>query len=657
MIYKNKKKRCDDYMYQNLGYVRVGAIVPKIEIGNVEFNRKEIQKQLKIAEENNISIVITPELSLTGYTCQDLFEQEVLLKEALNQLQILLEETKRLNLVYIVGIPIKFENKLFNCAVVIQKGEILGIVPKTYIPNEGEFYEKRWFSSSKQLKNENIKIFGKQIPIGTNIIFKDNNNSDICFAIEICEDLWGPFPPSIKHTQNGATIIFNLSASNELIGKSNYRKDLIKMQSAKTISAYVYASAGMYESTSDLVFSGNSLITENGKILAENKKFDLESNLIQTDIDIKNIMHERLHQTNYEQEIEKNNYKIINFDLKNNLTELKRKINPDPFLPKNEKEKNETYKEIIQIQAVSLVRRLLYTKSKKTIIGLSGGLDSTLAFLVIVKAYQMLNKDLKDIIAVSMPGFGTSKKTFNNAEKLAKLYGVTYKKIDIKEISTKQMEAIDLKKDELGITYENIQARERTQILMNLANKESGIVIGTGDLSELALGWCTYNGDHMSMYSVNCSVPKTLVKELVKWISLNEDIKKREVLLSIIGTPISPELLPADKGKIVQKTEKIIGDYRLHDFFLYHFLRFGEEPNKIYQLARIAFKTDYTDNVIKETLVIFLKRFFKSQFKRNCVPDGPKIGTIGLSPRGDWRMPSDSQVDIWIKDLENKTTN
>lgn len=644
-------------MYEKLGFVRVGTIVPKIEIGNVEFNRKEIQKQLKIAEENNISIVVTPELSLTGYTCQDLFEQEVLLKEALNQLEILLKETEKLNLIYMIGMPIKFENKLFNCAVVIQKGEILGIVPKTYIPNEGEFYEKRWFASSKQLKNENIEIFGKQVPIGTNILFRDKENLDICFAIEICEDLWVPFSSSIKYTQNGATIIFNLSASNELIGKSNYRKDLIKQQSAKTISAYVYASAGMYESTSDLVFSGHSIIAENGNILAENKKFDLESNLLETEVDVKNIMHERLHQTNYEQEIEKTNYKIINFDLKNNLTELKRKINPDPFLPKDEKEKNETYKEIIQIQAASLARRLLYTKSKKILIGLSGGLDSTLAFLVMVKAYQMLNKDLKDIIAVSMPGFGTSNKTFNNAEKLAKLYGVTYKKIDIKEVCTKQMKAIDLSNNEFGITFENIQARERTQILMNLANKENGLVIGTGDLSELALGWCTYNGDHMSMYSVNCSVPKTLVKELVKWISLKENIKRREILLSIIGTPISPELLPTNKGKIVQKTEKEIGDYRLHDFFLYHFLKYGEEPNKIYELAKIAFKSEYTENVIKNTLIIFLKRFFKSQFKRNCVPDGPKIGTISLSPRGDWRMSSDSQVDIWINDLEDKTRN
>lgn len=575
-----------------------------------------------------------------------------MLKESLNQLKTLLNETKELKLVYMIGLPIKLQNQLFNCAVVIQKGEILGIVPKTYIPNEGEFYEKRWFSSSKQLKEETINFFGKQIPIGTNIIFRDNNNSDICFGIEICEDLWVPFSPSIKHTQKGATIIFNLSASNEIIGKSDYRKQLIKQQSAKTISSYIYASAGMYESTSDLVFSGHSIITENGKILIENEKFNLESNLIEADIDVKNIMHERLHQTNYEQEIDETNYRIVKFELENDLQDLKREISSTPFLPKNEVIKNQTCQEILEIQSVSLAKRLLNTKINKTIIGLSGGVDSTLAFLVMIKTYEKLNIDLKNIIAVSMPGFGTTERTFNNAKKLAELYGVTYKEIDIKEICTKQMEAIEVSDKDHSITYENIQARQRTEILMNLANKENGLVIGTGDLSELALGWCTYNGDHMSMYSVNCSVPKTLVKELVRSIAINEEKRKKEVLLSIIDTPISPELLPAKQGKTTQKTEKILGEYKLHDFFLYHFLRYGEEPYKIYQLAKVAFKTEYTEEVIKNTLITFLKRFFKSQFKRNCVPDGPKIGTISLSPRGNWRMPSDAQVDIWIKNLE-----
>lgn len=551
-----------------------------------------------------------------------------------------------------IGIPIKFQNQLFNCAVVIQKGKILGIVPKTYIPNEGEFYEKRWFSSSNQLKEETINLFGKQIPIGTNIIFRDNNNPYICFGIEICEDLWVPFSPSIKHTQKGATIIFNLSASNEIIGKTEYRRKLIEQQSAKTISAYIYASAGMYESTSDLVFSGHSIIAENGKILIENEKFNLESNLIEADIDVKNIMHERLHQINYEQEIDEENYRIIEFTQENNLQELKRKINPTPFLPTDEK--NKICKEIIEIQSVGLARRLLSTKINKTIIGLSGGVDSTLALLVIIKAYKMLEKELKDIIAVSMPGFGTTKRTFNNAEMLAKLYGVTYKEIDIKEMCTKEMQAIELSNNELGTTYENIQARTRTQILMNLANKESGLVIGTGDLSELALGWCTYNGDHMSMYSVNCGVPKTLVKELVRNIAIEEVENKKEVLLSIIKTPISPELLPTKQEKITQETEKIVGEYKLHDFFLYHFLRYGEEPNKIYQLSKLAFKAEYTEKIIKETLITFLKRFFSNQFKRNCVPDGPKIGTISLSPRGNWRMPSDAQVEIWIKNLKEE---
>lgn len=551
-----------------------------------------------------------------------------------------------------IGLPIKLQNQLFNCAVVIQKGKILGIVPKTYIPNEGEFYEKRWFSSSKQLKEETINLFGKQIPIGTNIIFRESQNPDICFAVEICEDLWVPFSPSIKHTQKGATIIFNLSASNEIIGKSDYRKQLIKQQSAKTISSYIYASAGMYESTSDLVFSGHSIIAENGKILIENEKFNLESNFIEADIDVKNIMYERVHQTNYEQEIDETNYRIVKFELENDLQDLKREISSTPFLPKEEVIKNQICQEILEIQSASLAKRLLNTKINKAIIGLSGGVDSTLAFLVTIKTYEKLNINLKNIITVSMPGFGTTERTFNNAKKLAELYGVTYKEIDIKEICTKQMEAIEVSDKDHSVTYENIQARTRTQILMNLANKESGLVIGTGDLSELALGWCTYNGDHMSMYSVNCGVPKTLVKELVRSIAINEERREKEVLLSIIDTPISPELLPAKQGKTTQKTEKILGKYKLHDFFLYHFLRYGEEPCKIYQLAKVAFKTEYTEEVIKNTLITFLKRFFKSQFKRNCVPDGPKIGTISLSPRGNWRMPSDAQVDIWIKNLE-----
>ena len=546
--------------------------------------------------------------------------------------------------------PIRIENKLLNCAVIIQKGKILGIVPKTYIPNEGEFYEKRWFSSSKQLKEEFIKIFENQVPIGTNLIFRDKNNYDICFGLEICEDLWMPIPPSTKHTQKGATIILNLSASNELIGKSNYRKELIKQQSSKTKSAYIYTSAGIYESTSDLIFSGQSIIAENGRILSENKRFDLKSNLIETEIDVKNIMHERMYQTNYDQEIEELDYKVINFELENNLTELKRKINPSPFLP--EKQKDEVYKEIVQMQSVGLARRMINTKMEKAIIGLSGGLDSTLAFLVILEAYKMLNLDIKNIIAVSMPGFGTSKRTLENSKMLAQMYETTFKEIGIKEICVKQMKAIQVSSEDRSTTYENIQARERTQILMNLANKENGLVIGTGNLSEIALGWCTYNGDHMSMYSVNCGVPKTLVKDLVKWMATNEEKEKQKILLSILETPISPELLPVEKGEIEQKTEKIIGDYRLHDFFLYHFMRYGEEPKKIYELARIAFKEEYTENVIKDTLIIFLTRFFKNQFKRNCVPDGPKIGTISLSPRGDWRMPSEAQVDVWINNLK-----
>lgn len=632
-------------MYEKYGFIKVGALVPKIEIANVEANRKEIVKELQKAEEDKISILTTTELSLTGYSCQDLFRQEFLVQECVKQLKIMLEETKTWKIVYMIGMPIQIKNQLLNCAIVIQKGKILGIVPKTYLSSKDEFNEKRWFTSAKELQEDTISLFGNQIPIGTNLLFQEETHPEISFGVEISEDIEEIIPTSIEHIKKGANIIFNLAASPEMVGNKQMRRQLIKQYSAKTNCAYVYASAGMTESTSDLVFSGHSLIVENGEILTENQEFKVESRTIQIEIDVKKIRHTRMIQNNNGQDLKDKKYFTIKFKIENEIRKLERKIEANPFMPKEEK----NYEQILEIQAAGLVKRILYTKSEKVVIGLSGGIDSTLAFLVILKAYQMLKLNFKNIVAISMPGFGTSKRTYENSQKLAKIYGVTFQEIDIQEMCNKQMKAINLATEDRSNTYENIQARQRTQILMNLANKENGLVIGTGDLSELALGWCTYNGDHMSMYAVNSSIPKTLVRQLIKWKASKETKEKQEILLSILGTPISPELLPTEKGKIKQKTEEILGDYQLHDFFLYHLVKEGEEPEKIEEMAKIAFEGKYSQKQIKDTLALFLTRFAKEQFKRNCMPDGPKVTSISLSPRGDWFMASDNQLDSWIK--------
>lgn len=639
---------------KELGFIRVGAIVNKLALANPLKNTEVIIKEIKKAETLGVSIVTTPELSLTGYTCGDLFLQEQLLDDSIKALEQVLNETKDIDIISILGMPLRHDNQLFNCAAVITKGKILGVIPKTYIPNYQEFYEARWFSSSKELITEEIEILGQLVPITTNILFQDKTLKEATFGIEICEDLWTVNPPSNNHALAGATMIFNLSSSNELIGKQEYRKSLVSSQSARTISAYIYASSGVMESTSDILFGGASMIYENGSILAENKRFELESNIITADIDVLKLANDRIKNRSFMKNTNLEEYKIIKLDIKDNIKELNREYKEYPFVPSNELERNKRCEEIIEIQSTALARRLIQVGNPKCVIGMSGGLDSTLAFLVIVKAYEKLKRNPKDIIGITMPGFGTTDRTYQNSIDLVKEYGGTLKEISIKDAALLHMKDIGLPETDRSITYENIQARERTQILMDVANMENGLVIGTGDLSELALGWCTYNGDHMSMYAVNTSIPKTLVRYLVAWVKDTTDGKKKEVLQDILDTPISPELLPPDEaGNILQKTESSIGPYVLHDFYLYHFLRYGATPKKIYTLAKHTFKNSFSKEEIKKWLKVFIRRFFTQQFKRNCIPDGVKVGSISLSPRGDLRMPSDANYETWIKELED----
>lgn len=639
---------------KEFGFIRVGAIVNKLILANPLKNAEELIKEIKNAKKLGVSIVTTPELSLTGYTCGDLFLQDKLLSDSEKALQKVLEETKKLDIISILGMPIKQNNQLFNCAIVISKGEILGAIPKTYIPNYQEFYEARWFASSKELKSHDIEILGQTVPITTDILFQDKTLKEAIFAIEICEDLWTVTPPSNNHALAGATIIFNLSSSNELIGKQEYRKSLVSSQSARTISAYIYTSSGIMESTSDILFGGASMIYENGSKLAENKRFEIDSNIITADIDVLKLANDRRKNRSYMNMAPNTDYIIIKVDIADSIKNLQRDYKEYPFVPSNEQERNKRCEEIIEIQSSALARRLLQLNNPKCVIGMSGGLDSTLAYLVIIKAFEKLNRDNKDIIGITMPGFGTTDRTYQNAVDLIKEYGATLKEISIKEASLLHMKDIGLPETDRSVTYENIQARERTQILMDVANMENGLVIGTGDLSELALGWCTYNGDHMSMYAVNTSIPKTLVRYLVAWVKDTTTVKKKEVLQDILNTPISPELLPPDEaGNILQKTESSIGPYVLHDFFLYHFLRYGASPKKIYTLAKYTFKDSFSDEEIKKWLRVFIKCFFTQQFKRNCIPDGVKVGSISLSPRGDLRMPSDANMEIWLNEVNN----
>ena len=631
------------------GYVKVGASTLELKVSDTIYNVQMIKKQIDEAVNKNIQIISFPELSITGYTCGDLFNQDILIDKSYEGLKDLVDYSKDKMIVIIVGSPIKCENKLYNCAVVINNGKILGIVPKTYIPNYNEFYEMRWFKSSNDLKIKEINLFNEFVPIGVDLIFTSKLDDELKFGVEICEDVWSLYPKSNDYASSGASIIFNLSASNETIGKYDFRKELIKMQSIKTISGYVYSSSGINESSTDLLFSGSSLIYENGKLLSENNRFDFNSNLIYSDVDIKRLVNDRRKNTSFISNTDKEYRNIYFTTSKNNL--ISRKYSKYPFVPSNEDKREERCKEIINIQSSALAKRLKHTNIKKCVIGVSGGLDSTLAFLVIKKAFEKLKIDNKNIIAVTMPGFGTTNRTYENALDLIKINNATLKEIDIKKACLVHYSDIDQDINNHDITYENAQARERTKILMDIANKENALVIGTGDLSELALGWCTYNGDHMSMYSVNSSIPKTLVKYLVKYIADTD--KNKKVLYDILSTPISPELLPADeKGNIKQITEDKIGPYILHDFYLYHFFRYGASPKKIYMLAVNTFENEYSKEEILKWLKVFIKRFFTQQFKRSCMPDGVKVGSISLSPRGDLRMPSDASYNIWIKELE-----
>lgn len=637
-------------MNKRFGYVRVASSVVELKVGNVDFNTKEIIKEIKSLDKEGVQIVTFPELCLTGYTCADLFSQDILIRKSYDGLKNIMDSTKGLDIISIIGAPIVSDNQLFNCGVVVNNGEILGIVPKTYIPNYGEFYEKRWFSTSNTLNSNVIKLFGKDIPIGTDLVFRDKEDARFTFGIEVCEDLWSPKAPSVEACLNGATMIFNLSASNEVIGKYQYRKNLINMQSAKDVCAYIYSSSGVNESTTDLVFSGYAAISENGSMLVENKRFNFNTNHVISDIDVYRLMNNRIKDISFMGISASSSYRIIDIEIKDKNTDLLREYDKYPFVPSNDNLRDERCMEIINIQACGLAKRIKHTGMKKCVVGISGGLDSTLAFLVVIEAYRKLGISFDNLIGVTMPGFGTTGRTYNNSLSLMKSYGVTMKEVSIKDASLQHFKDIGLDESDRSVTYENTQARERTQILMDIANKEGGLVIGTGDLSELALGWCTYNGDHMSMYAVNTSIPKTLVRYLVKYAADKEENEEcKKTILDILDTPISPELLPPDENdNIKQQTESVVGPYILHDFYLYHFMRYGASPEKIKFIANKTFKGMYDEETIDKWLKFFIKRFFSQQFKRSCLPDGPKVGTISVSPRGDLRMPSDADPSSWL---------
>ena len=639
------------------GFFRAGAAVPKLKVADCDYNKVQITELINKAEENGVKAVVFPELCLSAYTCADLFLQITLIKECERVLGEIAEETKEKDIFIILGLPVEADSTTFNCAAVLYKGKILGIVPKTYIPNYGEFYEKRWFSSSKDVLSSEISICGQKVPFGANMLFRDVKRPEITFAIEICEDLWSPIPPSSYYAINGATVIFNLSASNELAAKNEYRRGLVSGQSASAICGYVYSSSGVGESTQDLVFSGHAIICENGSLLKENKRFSMENQLIYADLDIEKLYNDRKKNTSFK-DLTGNSKDCVYIDIDTGEwkeEELHHFVNRMPFVPKNDGMLFERCDDIFNIQVAGLAKRIEHTNAKALVIGISGGLDSTLALLVAVKACDRLGLDRRTVLGITMPGFGTTDRTYNNALSLMEALGVTVKEISIKEASILHFNDIGHDIENHDVTYENTQARERTQILMDLANKHNGMVIGTGDLSELALGWATYNGDHMSMYGVNSGVPKTLVRVLVKHVAENGNIDEnsKAILEDILDTPVSPELLPpTDDGEIKQITEDIVGPYELHDFFLYYVVRFGFEPKKILFLAEKAFKEDYDRDTILKWLKNFYRRFFSQQFKRSCLPDGPKVGTINLSPRGDWRMPSDAVSRIWLKELE-----
>ncbi|MDR1553131.1 MAG: NAD(+) synthase [Prevotellaceae bacterium] len=635
------------------GFIRLAAAVPDVKVGDCFYNAEQIANQIKQADEQKIQIVCFPELCITAYTCGDLFHQRILMDEAENALASLLAETQKTKTVAVVGLPVLQNNCLYNAAVAIQSGNILSAVPKMYLPNYGEFYEKRWFTSGVNAAPV-LNICGKSAPFGTNVLLRCD---ELIFGIEICEDLWVTVPPSSYQALRGANVIFNLSASNELIGKNAYLKNLIRQQSARCIAAYVYSSAGAGESTQDIVFAGNALIAENGEMLAESKRFAFDEQLVIADVDLQKLNIDRLKHGSFTDNAtnvtDKITEQIIDIDIpKYQHKKLMRKIYPLPFVPSRNEDRDERCEEIFSIQIGGLAKRILHTNLQRAVLGISGGLDSTLALLVCIKTFDKLGISRRQITGITMPGFGTTDRTYTNTVNLMKSLGITMREINITNACEQHFRDINHNPQNHDTTYENIQARERTQILMDVANQENGLVIGTGDLSELALGWATYNGDHMSMYGVNSSVPKTLVRHLVTWAAEQFDEKTKSILIDITRTPVSPELLPADeKGNISQKTEDVIGPYELHDFFLYYTLRYGFRPSKIFFLVQQAFE-NIEPIEIKKWMKVFYNRFFAQQFKRSCLPDGPKVGSVNLSPRGDWRMPSDASAALWLKEIE-----
>lgn len=632
------------------GFIKVAALTPKVTVADTQANRKGICRLMDEAEAKGAKILVFPELCITGYTCGDLFYQQALLREAKKELLAIAKYTQRKDYLAFVGLPLEYNGKLYNVAAAVTQGKVLGLVPKTHIPNYNEFYERRHFAPGMKQPVPVALDEDTVVPMGTRVLFQCRQMPELKIGAEICEDVWAPNPPGVEHALAGATLLVNLSASDETTGKDMYRKSLVTGQSGRLICGYVYCSAGDGESTQDVVYSGHNLIAENGTLLAESRRFCNES--IYTELDMVRLNEERRRMSTFMTSDE--SYINVEFSLKEEKTELTRFVDPAPFVPGNKADREKRCEEIFMIQAMGLKKRLEHTHAATAVVGISGGLDSTLALLVMVKAFDLIGKDHKDIVAVTMPGFGTTDRTYDNAVSLIKSLGATFREVSI--VDSVRVHFKDIGQDEAvhDVTYENGQARERTQILMDIANKSGGMVIGTGDMSELALGWATYNGDHMSMYGVNASVPKTLVRHLVCYYAdtcADETLQK--VLYDVLDTPVSPELLPPEDGKISQKTEDIVGPYELHDFFLYYILRFGCTPKKIYRLANYAFAGTYDTETIQKWLKTFYRRFFSQQFKRSCLPDGPKVGTVAVSPRGDLRMPSDASARVWMEELEH----
>ncbi len=631
------------------GFIKVAAATPKIRVADVAYNTENICRLIDKTTEAGAKVVVFPELCITGYTCGDLFTQEILLKEAKEALHRIAAYTSGKDALVFVGVPLTVEGELYNVAAALNRGRILGLTTKTFLPNYGEFYEMRQFRQGPETARE-ILFDNEKLPFGPQLLFAASSMESLVVSAEICEDVWSPVPPSIAAALEGATLIVNCSASDETIGKDSYRRSLVEGQSARLICGYVYANAGEGESTTDLVFGGHNLIAENGIILSESVRFT--DGAVYTEIDLKRLLGERRKNTTF-QAVKEPKLMRIPFEICVEETELTRVFPPRPFVPDQEGERARRCEEILNIQAMGLKKRLEHARAKSAVVGISGGLDSTLALLVSVKAFDMLEIDRSGITAVTMPCFGTTDRTYQNACKMSEKLKVTLKEIPIRASVTQHFADIGHDIEDHSVTYENAQARERTQVLMDVANQNGGLVIGTGDMSELALGWATYNGDHMSMYGVNASVPKTLVRHLVHYYADTcKDEELKEVLYDVLDTPVSPELLPPKDGEIAQRTEDLVGPYELHDFFLYYFLRFGYEPGKIYRIARYALGDIYDDDTIYRWLETFCRRFFTQQFKRSCLPDGPKVGTVALSPRGDWRMPSDACAASWLKDLE-----